>query len=337
MFVLSALFLGAAVSVPCAAATLDIYWVDVEGGGATLIVSPAGESLLIDTGWRKDDRDAKRIYAVAQKAGLKKIDYLIMTHYHEDHVGGVGTLAKLIPIERFLDHGDTVETRNPKAIEEWNIYQEVSRGKRSQPKLGDKIPLKGLDITVVATNGELIPNVINGGGPNDPAVCKDPVLKRMDQGENGRSVGILLRYGKFKFLDLGDLTWNKEIDMVCPVNRLGTVDLYQLEHHGMDMSGAPQIMNSVQAQVAVMNNGPRKGGIGSYLDVAKNATGLEDLWQLHLSFMTEKERNTEEPFIANLKEEADCDGHYLKATVDSSGKYTLTNTRNNFRKTYTSK
>jgi len=330
-FVLFASLLGAAPK-------LDIYWVDVEGGGATLIVSPSGQSLLVDTGWSKDDRDARRIYDVATRvAGLKKIDYLVITHYHADHVGGVGALSKLILIDRFLDHGDTVENRPGQAAEEWAIYQEASKGKRSQPKLGDKIPVKGLDITVVAVNGELIPTPVNGGGPNDAALCKDPVLKNQDRGENGRSVGFLLKYGRFKFLDLGDLTWNKEIDMACPVNRLGKVDLYQLEHHGMDMSGSPQIVRSVGARAAVMNNGPRKGGIGSYLDIVKQTPGIEDLWQMHLSFMTEKERNTREELIANLEEEDACRGHYLKASIDATGKYTITNSRNNFTKAYTAR
>jgi competence protein ComEC len=317
--------------------TLDIYWLDVEGGGATLIVSPSGQSLLVDTGWRKGDRDARRIYDVATKAGLKKIDYLITTHFHADHVGGVGALSKLIPIDHFVDHGDTVENRPGPAAEEWAIYEEVSKGKRSQPKPGDKIPLKGLDITVVASNGDLISGAINGGGANTSPLCKDPELKKPDNGENGRSVGFLLQYGKFQFLDLGDLTWNKEIEMVCPTNRLGKVDLLQVNHHGMDLSGAPPFVHSVGARVAIMNNGPRKGGIGSYLDIVKNAPGLEDLWQLHLSLVTERERNTADQYIANFEEEAACPGHYLKASITSDGSYTITNTRNNVTKTYLSR
>lgn len=322
-----------------AASTLDIYWIDVEGGSSTLVVSPSGQSLLVDAGWRKDDRDARRVHDVVTKvAGLKKIDYLITTHYHADHVGGVGLLSKLVPIDHFMDHGDTVENRpGSPAAEEWAIYQEVSQGKRSQPKLGDKIPLSGLDIEIVAVNGELTPKTINGGGPNDPAVCADPVLKRPDNGENGRSVGFLLTYGAFTFLDLGDLTWNKEIDMVCPTNRLGTVDLYQVSHHGMDMSGAPPFVNSVKAKVAIMNNGPRKGGIGSYLDIVKRAPGLQDLWQLHVSFLAERDQNTSEALIANLEEEADCKGHYLKATIDADGAFTVMNARNNVTRTYSYK
>jgi competence protein ComEC len=318
-----------------AARTLDIYWIDVEGGAATLIVSPTGESLLVDTGWRKDGRDAKRIFDVATRvAGLKQIDWLIVSHYHEDHVGGVGALSKLIPIARCLDHGQTVELRTPQANEEWALYQEACAGKRSTPALGSKIPIAGLDITVVAVDGQLIPQPVNGGGPNDPAVCANPVLKRVDNGENGRSVGFLLKYNQFRFLDLSDLTWNKEIDMVCPTNRLGTVDLMQVNHHGMDMSGAPQILNSVGARVAIMNNGPRKGGIGSYLEIVKAMPRLDDLWQLHVSFLAERGQNTADERIANLGEEDGCPGHYLKATIRVDGQYTITNSRTTFSKTY---
>ncbi len=314
---------------------LDIYWIDVEGGGATLIVSPSGQSLLVDTGWRRDDRDARRIHEVATRvAGLKKLDYLLITHFHADHVGGVGALSKLMPIDHYLDHGDTVENRPGPAADEWAIYQEASKGKRAQPKPGDRIPLQGLDITVAATNGELIAAPINGGGPNSSPLCANPELKKPDNSENGRSLGFLLQYGKFRFLDLGDLTWNKEIEMVCPVNRLGRIDLLQVNHHGMDLSGAPPFVHSLGARVAVMNNGPRKGGIGSYLDIVKNAPGLEDLWQLHLSLVTEREHNTRDDYIANFEEEAACTGHYLKASIAADGRYTITNSRNNVTKTY---
>jgi beta-lactamase superfamily II metal-dependent hydrolase len=332
---ISLLFLTAAL-LGAASPNLDIYWIDTEGGGGTLIVAPSGESLLIDTGWRKDDRDAKRIYQVAaQQAGLKKIDYVIITHYHADHVGGVGALSKMIPLGRFFDHGDNVEARpGTPAAEEWAIYQEVAKDKRSQPKPGEKIPLKGVDITVVTANGELIQRPINGGGPSDAALCKDPVLKRPDQGENGRSVGALLQFGKFKFLDTGDVTWNKEVDLACPVNRLGHIDLYQTNHHGMDMSGAPQYVWSLGFTAAVMNNGPMKGGVGSYLEVVKKAPGLVDLWQLHKSLVTDDAHNASEQFIANLEPEDQCQGHWLKATIEPKGRYTMTNSRNHFSKSY---
>jgi hypothetical protein len=179
-----------------------------------------------------------------------------------------------------------------------------------------------------------MPETINGGGPNDSAACANPVLKRTDNGENGRSVGFLLRFNRFRFLDLSDLTWNKEIELVCPVNRLGTVDLIQVNHHGMDMSGAPPLLTSVGARVAIMNNGPRKGGIGSYLDAVKAMPGLEDLWQLHVSFLAERRQSTVDAHIANLGEEDGCPGHHIKATVRADGQYTITNSRNGVSKTY---
>jgi beta-lactamase superfamily II metal-dependent hydrolase len=317
---------------------LEIYWIDVEGGAATLIVSPSGESLLIDTGWEKDGRDARRIHDVATRvAGLTRIDQLIMTHYHEDHAGGVGELSRLMPIGRCLDHGDNSETREL-TVGAWNVYEKACAGKRAQPAPGSRIPMTGVDITVASANGVLVSQPINGGGARtDAAVCANPVLKRPDNGENGRSVGVLLRYGRFTFLDLGDLTWNKEIDLACPTNRFGKIDLFQVSHHGMDMSGAPPFVNSVGARVAVMNNGPRKGGIGSTLDTVRHAPGLEDLWQLHVSFMAERAQNVSDTLIANLGEEDGCPGHYIKASVDANGRYTVTNSRTGFSKTYDAK
>jgi len=335
----SVLLLAAGARASSQARTLDIYWIDVEGGAATLVVSPTRESLLIDTGWAKDGRDAKRIHDVATRvAGLTKIDQLVMTHYHEDHAGGIEHLATLMPVGRCLDHGENSEARRELTVESWTAYQRACEGKRSQPAPGSRIPMTGVDITVAAVNGELVPEPINdGGAATNPTVCASPVLKRPDMGENGRSVGILLRYGAFRFLDLGDLTWNKEIDMVCPTNRLGTVDLFQVNHHGMDASGAPAFVNTVGATVAIMNNGPRKGGIGSTLDSVRHAPGLADLWQLHLSFMTERERNAPDAFIANLDEEDACAGHYLKTSIDAAGRYAITNSRTGFSKRYQAK
>jgi len=151
------------------ARNLDIYWVDVEGGGSTLIVTPEGQSLLVDTGNpAPDDRDAKRIFQAAQKAGLKKIDYLMITHFHGDHVGGVPALAKLIPIEHFLDHGDSIEAQDPRSGPAWAAYKTVAAGKRTTLKPGDKLPLKGLDAEVVASNGQIISTPVNGGGAANP-------------------------------------------------------------------------------------------------------------------------------------------------------------------------
>jgi len=328
----------ASLALPAVPQNLEIYWIDVEGGAATLLVTPAGESLLADTGWRREDeRDAKRIHEVVTRhARLKKLDYLLTTHYHMDHVGGLAAVAKLIPVGRFIDHGDRVETRPGADADNWTVYQQLSSGKRLSLKPGDKIPLKGLDLTVVVSHGERLARPVNGGGPND-ALCKDAVLKNPDPGENARSIGFLLTMGKFQFLDLGDLSWNKEHEIACPQNVLGQVDLYQVTHHGMDMSGAPQHIWAIRPQVAVMNNGPRKGGTPGFYQVLKKSPGIEDIWQVHLALASDKENNAAEAMIANLEPEDQCKGHWLKAVVEPSGRYTISNSRNNHRKTYTAR
>ncbi len=320
------------------AQNLNIYWIDVEGGAATLIVSPRGQSLLVDTGWRRDDnRDPKRIYEVATKqAGLKKIDNLLITHFHMDHVGGAAGLAKLIPIDKYLDHGDRVETRPGADAENWTAYQTLSAGKRTILKPGDKIPLSGLDVLVVASDGERLSRPVNGGGRNE-VLCRDARLKEKDATENARSAGFLLTFGKFQFLDLGDLTWNKENDLACPQNLLGQIDLLQVTHHGMDMSGAPQHIWALRPHIAVINNGPRKGGTPVVFDVLKKSPGITDIWQVHRALAADEAHNTTEPLTANLEPEDQCKGNWLKATVEPGGKYTLTNSRTGFQKNYLAK
>jgi beta-lactamase superfamily II metal-dependent hydrolase len=327
---------GAALTLQCR--NLDIYWVDVEGGGATLIVTPAGQSLLVDTGNpAPDDRDAKRVFEATQKAGLKKIDYVLITHFHGDHVGGVPALAKLIPIEHFLDHGDSIEATG-RGAELWEAYKTVAAGKRTTLKPGDKLPLKGVDALVVSSNGQIVAKPVKGGGAANP-YCADAVQKPADTTENQRSAGILLTYGKFKFLDLGDLTWDIEMQLACPVNKLGTVTLFQATHHGFfnDFSGAPAFVLAVQPQVVVVNNGPTKGWQNSAWDTVAKISGLEDVWQLHRAMGPNHDHNVDPERIANLEPTEECKGHGLMASVSSDGKVTLTNQRSGFSKTYTAR
>ena len=250
--------------------TLDIYWVDTEGGAATLVVTPAGESMLVDSG-NPRGRDAQRIQDVATKqAGLSKIDYLVTTHYHIDHVGGLSDLAGLIPIEHFIDHGDSVEAAgNPRAARTFATYQSISEGKRTILKPGDKIPLEGLDVTVVAAAYNVLDKPINGGGPNpycEGAANKDPDPTQM---ENTASLGFLLTFGDFTFLDTGDLTWDIEMKLACPVNLVGEVTLMQATHHGFyhGYSGNPAHISAVKPQVVIVNNGPRKDRVGCQDDL----------------------------------------------------------------------
>ena len=314
---------------------LQIYWTDVEGGAATLIVTPAGQSLLVDAGFPQDDRDAKRILETAKTAGLKKIDMMITTHFHLDHVGGTPALAKLIPIERFYDHGESIEGSTPQGAKLYGDYKAVVEGKRTIVKPGDKIPLKGADVTVVSANGEVLSKPINGGGPND--LCKDAQTKPEDKTENSRSVGFLLTYGKFKFLDLGDLTWDREMMLACPVNKLGTATLFQASHHGFSngQSGSPAMVWALKPQVVIINDGARKGFDANAFDIINKIPGIEGVWQIHRAVASDAAHNTSEQMIANLEEGAGDRALGIKVTAAKGGKFTVTNARNSFSKTYT--
>lgn len=330
---------------------MDIYWVDVEGGAATLIVSPSGESLLIDTGWKVDDRDANRVYAAIQMAGLKKIDVLVISHFHADHVGGLAALSKMIPVGRYFDHGDEIEKEN----QQWlDSYTTASAGKRTIAKPGDEIPVKGLKVLVATSNAKVLAKPVAGGGPNP--LCEGAAQMAPLGPENQRMLGVLLSYGKFRFLDLIDLDWEREMALACPVNKLGTVSLYQASRHGrLDGAGAPAFLNAIKPQVVVVNNGPRKG-LGQYdndlklltppgaepVPYEKNAylrlaqiPGIEGIWQEHLSLLDkDPAHNTSEDMIANLEDTADCKGNWIHASVEPDGKFTITNSRNSFSKTY---
>jgi competence protein ComEC len=314
---------------------LEIYWIDAEGGAATLIVSPSGESLLVDTANRAPgDRDAKRIFEATQKAGLQKIDILLTTHFHSDHIGAMPALAKLIPIGRFMDHGESVEMARPQVAAAYKAYTELSEGKRTILKAGDRIPLKGVDIEVIMSAGQAITKPLPGAGaPN--AACADFQAHGVEPDpDNDQSVGFVLQFGKFRFIDMGDLTWNYEQKLVCPNNLIGKIDLYQTTHHGLERSNSPQFVWAIQPKVAVMNNGPRKGGPASVFEVLRKSPGLEDIWQGHLALGTPKDVNTDEKMIANLEPGAECKGNLLEVSVDANGRYTMSNLRNGFSKTY---
>ena len=323
---------------------LEIYWVDVEGGAATLMIAPSGESLLYDAGFETGDRDAKRIFAVAQAAGLKKIDYFVLSHFHADHEGGLPALAKLIPIGACFDRGDFIEPANQR----WRDgYLSVCASKRTILKVGDKIPLKGVQVDVVASDGHLLPKPINGGGPNP--LCATAENKPRDVPENYKMLGALFTYGRFKFLDLADLDWEMEMELACPIDKLGEVTLYQAGRHGaLDGAASPGFLYAIKPQVVIVNNGPRKGLGGPSPGQQKAATahyerlaktpGIEGIWQGHRSlFEPEKAHNAPEGMIANFEETAECQGHWLKASVERDGKYTITNGRNGFSKSYTAR
>jgi len=242
--------------------TLDIYVVDVEGGNATLFVSPSGESVLIDSGNVPPAavRDAERIMAAVKDAGLTQIDHLITTHWHNDHFGAMAELAKRVPIRHFVDHGPTVQP-NP-IIDEFlgKTYPELyGKAKRTIAKPGDTIAVTGLDWRIVTSAGDAIKTALPGaGGANRSCASHKP--KADDPSENAQSVGSVITFGKFRTVHLGDLTWNKEFELMCPMNRIGTADLFIVTHHGQPISNAEVVVHGIRARVAIMNNGTRKGG-----------------------------------------------------------------------------
>jgi len=330
---------AAAVLLPAQTRTLDIYWIDVEGGAATLIVAPTGESLLVDTGFPgNDDRDAKRIHAAAAAAGLTKIDNLVITHFHVDHAGGVPALAALMPIGKIWDHGESIELSQPGGANLWKNYLAAAGNKRTVVKPGDKIPFaRNVDISVVSANGEVIAEPLKRGFANK--LCDGAERKPTDNTENSRSTGFLLTYGKFTFLDVGDLTWDREMMLACPTNKIGEVSLMQATHHGFSngQSGAPALIWSLKPQVVVVNNGSRKGfSNGGYETLAK-IPQVEGIWQGHKGAMNDAEHNTSEDMIANLADGAADSGNWIKASISSDGKFTVTNNRNKFSKSYTAR
>lgn len=329
------LALAGAALLP-AAKNLEIYFVDVEGGQATLFVAPSGESMLVDTGWSGyNSRDADRIAAAAKHAGVKAIDFLLITHFHEDHVGGVPQLARKLPIRTFIDHGEDVE-QDRRGKELYAAYTEYrAKGQRILAKPGVTIPVKGLQVQVLTADGDEIENPLPGAGQPNP-LCAGSKLRAPDPSENARSIGTLITYENFRILDMGDLTWNKERELVCPNNKIGAVDLYIVSHHGSDLSGSPVFVHAIHPRVAIMDNGARKGGSPEAWQTLHTSPGLEDIWQLHYAISGGKDNNTPDTFIANVDEEGD-QANWIQVTVHPDGSFLVSNRRNKYSKTYAPK
>lgn len=314
---------------------LQVYFVDVEGGQATLFVSLSGQSLLIDTGWPGfENRDANRIAAAAKDAKLDKIDFVLLTHYHADHAGGVPQLVAKIPVGEFLDHGENREPgRDAEKI--FQEYMKVAAEKnirRTTLKPGDALPLEGVETKVITSDGALIDHLAGAGTEN--VACRTAESPPIDQSENPRSLGTLFTFGKLRILDLGDLTSDKEMGLVCPVNKLGTVDIYIVNHHGSLTSNSLLFLNGIAPRVAIMDNGATKGAAHSSWEAVKKSPRLEDLWQLHYSAAGGASHNVAEPLIANLS--GPDTGNYLKLTAWPDGSFDIFNSRTQTTKRYSS-
>ena len=321
-----------------AADTLDIYFIDVEGGQATLIATPAGEALLIDTGYPGNGgRDANRIMAAARDAGLKQIDYLLITHFHQDHDGGVVELAEKIPIRTFVDHDGldpaTLSKLGPAVTEPYRAYLPVrSTGKHINAKPNDRLPLKGLEVVFVSSAKAKISKPVAGPGDANPA-CPATLPDPAEPLENPRSTGFHLRFGDFRFIDLGDLSGPPLYSLVCPANLLGGIDAYLVPHHGGNDIAHPSLVRALKPRVAIVNNGQTKGGGALMFDMLHAADGIEDVWQLHRS-ANDGVRNFADERIANLDETT---GHWIKLSARTDGSFQITNGRTGVTKNYPSR
>jgi beta-lactamase superfamily II metal-dependent hydrolase len=355
-----------ALAVPASAAGLRIVSIDTEGGAATLLVTPEGKSLLIDTGWPKGfgempspdgtSQAADRIVKAAKKLGVTKLDYVIVTHYHDDHSGGAGALAVKIPIGTFIDHGPNGDALRPGTPPQRVIntpagqyprYLEAVAGhKRIIAKAGQVIRIGSLTDTIVASDGAVIGAPLPGAGAKNPH-CGVPQAK-MGANENTRSVASLLRFGKVTIAAFGDLSWDKEYELACPVDRIGKVNLLLVTQHGDDnVSNNPAQITAMRPDVAIMPNGGKKGGGPDTIRLLAALPGLKGFWRLHESY-AHPELSGDRDYIANLNPpraaiekvadkpyEAPPDmGFNIEAEVTADGTITVINTRNGFRRTY---
>jgi competence protein ComEC len=340
--------------------SLSIYVVDVEGGNATLFVGPTGGSVLIDTGngGVAAARDADRIMAAVKDAGLAQIDHLITTHWHGDHFGGMAELAKRIPIRHFVDHGPNVQPAAGADEFLQKIYPTLyGAAKHTVAKPGDTLAVQGLDWRIVTSAGNVLSSPLQGAGRANP-YCADYKPQDADRTENAQSVGSIVTFGRFRVAHLGDLTWNKEFDLMCPSNRIGTVDLFVVSHHGQPVSNSPQLVHALESRAAIINNGTRKGGQPDAMRIIYSAPRLEDVWQIHFSLLSGQEFTVPGLFIANLTDDnpdamplsampppAPGSGappppvhngpaHWIKVSATADGSFTVTNGRNGFAKRY---
>lgn len=314
-------------SVQAQTGKLRIFVIDVEGGQSTLFVTPEKHSLLIDTGWPDfGGRDAGRIAAAAKEAGISKIDDVILTHYHVDHTGGVPQLVARIPVGTFIDHGPLREPGDKPTVDAYDAYQKVlatGKYKHITAKVGEVLPIQGMTVKVLTADGAMIQNPLPGAGQPNP-FCKVSEKRAADQTENARSVGSLITFGKLRILDMGDLTWDKEMDLMCPNNRIGHVDLLIVSHHGWFHSSSPALVDAIAPRVAIMDNGATKGGSKPTVETIRKIPGLEAEYQLHYSEEAGSD-NPPEAFLANLH--GPDTGFGIEVVASPSGSFSVRNGR----------
>ncbi len=301
--------------------TLDIYFLDMVGGGSTLIVTPLGESVLIDTGsLEPEHRDADRIHRACRYAGLKHIDYLVTTHFDSDHYGGILELSKRIPIKCFMDKG-ALPPEHQQSGRSFNklypLYQQATKGIVTPIRAGDDIPLRSDPsgkMSPIKFHSVASEKLIEGFDGDIDAPLEGFVIKKADEDDNARSIAMVLIYGRFKFFAGGDITWNVEHHLAHPVNIIGKVDLYQVTHHGLDQSNNPLLLKALSPTVCVAMNGPRKGIEPNTFRALKLLPSIKAIYQIHYNTIYGDEGNTAEEFIANKEDPQK--GELIKVSVD---------------------
>ena len=309
-----------------ASGTLELYFVDTEGGQATVMRLPGGQVMVVDTG-NSGARDGDRIqHVLRDELGVANVDYLLTTHYDSDHVGGATYLHQRTPVRNFLDHGDEGAPSSYRTIANAAMRRTIAPG--------NTLELGSARFDFVSSAGQLITSPLPGGAANQ--YCSG-VATKGESDENENSVGFILRFGAFDFIDLGDLLWDWELRLACPTNLLGTVDLYLTTHHGLTRSGASPLVRGIAPLAAIMNNGPRKGGGGATWQTLVQAPGAMNVWQLHQALAAAASDNAPADQIANLTEGTSDMAHFLKVTVQASGAFTIVNPRTNAMRTYQSR
>ena len=359
------------VGMLSAADTLDIYYIDVEGGKALIVQNPSGQAMLIDGGMAgftmpagmrnrapqrrgpaaegrgpapqaqrrrpamDPDRDVNRVSAAAKAAGVTKFDVTLVTHYDIDHVGNIPNIAKRFPLGLLVDHGPLLPNPNFNPINRMaaDAYVQFLPGhKRMIVKPGDIIPFEDVKITVVTSNEEVLTEPMEGAGqPNE--FCPATLPERVQADDNGASIGTIWEFGEFRMADFADLLQWAEMKLMCPNNPIGTVDLFMLSHHGLAASNSAALVHALQPKATITDNGERKGIAPEVVQVLRSAPSKPDVWQLHLSTTAGEGNNAPEDFLANLSQE-NCEGHWIKVSARRDGSFTITNSRNNFSKTY---